>query len=69
MEAMTYLQEIGSALGVPAAVFVAWIWFKVKSNENDIKELKSESALLKQTLSDIRADVSYLRGKADGHDS
>lgn len=66
MDALTYLQNVGSVLGVPAAVFVAWIWFKVNSNEKDIKELKSESALLKQTLSDIKSDVSFLRGVFQG---
>lgn len=63
MDALQYIQQIGSVVGVPASVFLAWVWFKVNNNERDIKELKSESALLKQTLSDIKSDVSFIRGR------
>lgn len=63
MDVLQYIQQLGAAVGLPAALFVAWIWFKVNNNEKDIKDLKNESALLKQTLSDIKSDVSYIRGR------
>lgn len=65
MDAMQYIQEIGSVLGVPATIFLTMLWTKSKKNEDDIKEIKSEQSLLKDTLNGIRTDVSYLRGAFD----
>ena len=39
---------------------------RVISNSENILQFKTEQNALKQTLSDMRADVSFIRGKMEG---
>lgn len=39
---------------------------RVISNSESILQFKAEQNALKQTLSDMRADVSFIRGKMEG---
>lgn len=41
---------------------------RVISNSESILQFKAEQNALKQTLSDMRADVSFIRGKMEGTD-
>ena len=54
---------VGSVLGTPAAIALFWIFSKIKELTVKVKMLEDENAVFKQTLSDIRSDVSYIRGK------
>lgn len=41
---------------------------QVLNNSESILQFKAEQNALKQTLSDMRADVSFIRGKMEGFD-
>lgn len=56
---------IGSVLGTPAAVGCFWVFTKLKELSGKVLSLEKENYSLKQTLSDIRSDVSYIRGKLE----
>lgn len=57
--------SVGSAVGTPAAIALFWVIGKVRELGLKVKKLEDENALFKQTLSDIRSDVSYIRGKLE----
>lgn len=69
MEPSVNLSEVwttvGSVVGTPAAVFLFWMYNKVKELSTKVKILEKEGSLMKQTLSDIRSDVSFIRGKLE----
>jgi hypothetical protein len=69
MEPSVNLSEVwttvGSVVGTPAAIFLFWIYTKVKELSTKVKILEKENSLMKQTLSDIRSDVSFIRGKLE----
>lgn len=57
---------IGSKLGVPVALAFFWVVGKIKELSTKVKILEKENSVFKQTLSDIRADVSFIRGRMEG---
>ena len=59
--------ELGSTLGVPALLIVFWLYIQVKDLNGKVKSLERDNELLKDTLSDIRSDVSYIKGKLEGN--
>lgn len=59
------IEQIGNVVGIPAALVVGWCVFKIKDLVNRVDILSKENSELKQTLSDIRADVSFIRGKLE----
>lgn len=69
MEPSVNLSEVwttvGSVVGTPAAIFLFWMYTKVKELSTKVKVLEKENSLIKQTLSDIRSDVSFIRGKLE----
>lgn len=69
MEPSVNLSEVwttvGSVVGTPAAIFLFWMYTKVKELSTKVKILEKENSLMKQTLSDIRSDVSFIRGKLE----
>ncbi len=69
MEPSVNLSEVwttvGSVVGTPAAIFLFWMYSKVKELSTKVKILEKENSLMKQTLSDIRSDVSFIRGKLE----
>lgn len=69
MEPSVNLSEVwttvGNVVGTPAAIFLFWIYTKVKELSTKVKVLEKENSLIKQTLSDIRSDVSFIRGKLE----
>lgn len=56
---------VGSVLGTPVAIVLFWLVTKVKELATKVKILEKENSAAKQTLSDIRADVSFIRGKME----
>lgn len=56
---------VGSVLGTPVAIVLFWLVTKVKELATKVKILEKENSVAKQTLSDIRADVSFIRGKME----
>lgn len=56
---------VGSVLGTPVALAFFWVVNKVKELSIKVKMLEKENAVFKQTLSDIRSDVSFIRGKLE----
>lgn len=69
MEPSVNLSEVwttvGSVVGTPAAIFLFWMYSKVKELSTKVKILEKENSLMKQTLSDIRSDVSFIRRKLE----
>lgn len=57
--------SIGNTLGVPVALTFFWIVGKIKELSTKVKILEKENSVFKQTLSDIHADVSYIRGRLE----
>ena len=57
---------VGGVLGTPAAIFLFWLYSKMNELANKVKFLEQENRESKQTLSEIRADVSFIRGKMEG---
>ena len=57
---------VGGVLGTPAAIFLFWTYSKVNDLANKVKFLEQENRKSEQTLSDIRVDVSFIRGKMEG---
>lgn len=56
---------VGNVLGTPVALSFFWVINKVKELNVKVKMLEKENAVFKQTLSDIRSDVSFIRGKLE----
>ena len=56
---------MGNVLGTPVALAFFWVVNKVKELNMKVKILEKENAVFKQTLSDIRSDVSFIRGKLE----
>ena len=69
MNDINYLSDIyttvGNVLGTPVALAFFWVINKVKELNIKVKMLEKENAVFKQTLSDIRSDVSFIRGKLE----
>lgn len=57
---------VGGVLGTPASIFLFWTYSKVNDLANKVKFLEQENRKSEQTLSDIRVDVSFIRGKMEG---
>ena len=60
--------KVGGVLGTPAAIFLFWMYIRMNDIANKVKFLEQENRESKQTLSDIRADVSFIRGKMERED-
>lgn len=56
---------VGNVLGTPAALLCFWLVSKIKELSVKVKILEKENSVSKQTLSDIRSDVSFIRGKLE----
>ena len=56
---------VGNVLGTPVALAFFWVINKVKELNVKVQMLEKENAVFKQTLSDIRSDVSFIRGKLE----
>lgn len=56
---------VGNVLGTPVALAFFWVINKVKELNMKVEILEKENAVFKQTLSDIRSDVSFIRGRLE----
>lgn len=60
---------IGSILGTPAALLMFWVVSKLKELQGKVKMLERENASIKECLTKIRVDVSWMRGNMEGKES
>ncbi len=60
---------IGSILGTPVALVVFWVVSKIKELQTEVKLLKKENAAVKEDITDIRVNVSWMRGNMEGKES
>lgn len=60
---------IGSALGTPVALVVFWVVSKIKELQTEVKLLKKENAAVKEDITDIRVNVSWMRGNMEGKEA
>ena len=77
MEAViSALNDIGMAIGIPAALIIGWLFLNVKElkgriekleaeREADKKSLESELSKLYDKLNAVASDVSYIKGRMD----
>ena len=65
----TVFTTIGSVLGTPAALACFWIVSKIKELQTKVKILESENAAVKKDITDIRVNVSWMRGNMEGKES
>ena len=56
---------VGNVLGTPVALAFFWVINKVKELTMKVQMLEKENAVFKKTMSDIRSDVSFIRGKLE----
>lgn len=56
---------VGNVLGTPVALAFFWVINKVKELNVKVQMLEKENAVFKKTMSDIRSDVSFIRGKLE----
>ena len=65
--AMTALNSIGSALGIPAALLVGWLFLKTREHTAEIASLKKEVVDMKgknaEEIETIRQENSEAFGK------
>lgn len=60
---------IGSALGTPVALVVFWVVSQIRELKTKVKILEKENASFKECLTNIRVDVSWMRGNMEGKES
>lgn len=60
---------IGNVLGTPAALVVFWVVSQIKDLKTKVKILEKENASLKECLTNIRVDVSWMRGNMEGKET
>lgn len=56
-------------LGTPAALCLFWVISKIKELQTKVKILEKENASFKECLTNIRVDVSWMRGNMEGKES
>jgi hypothetical protein len=57
---------VGQVLGTPAALCLFWVISKIKELQTKVKILEEENASFKECLTNIRVDVSWMRGNMEG---
>lgn len=57
---------IGSVLGTPVALVVFWVVSQIKELKTKVKILEKENATVKEDITDIRVNVSWMRGNMEG---
>lgn len=69
MDIPSIFTTVGSTLGVPATLILYYLYQKFKDLDDRIKKVERDNEALKTTLGDMRADISFIRGKLEGeHD-
>lgn len=68
MEALNYIQSIGATCGLPAALFIAWLFWnqknlikKTEALEKKIAEAERKNNELSVVLARIETDVIWIR--------
>jgi hypothetical protein len=56
---------IGSVLGTPVALVVFWVVSQIKELKTKVKILEKENAAVKEDITDIRVNVSWMRGNME----
>lgn len=60
---------IGSVLGMPAALACFWVVSKIKELQTKVKILELENTAVKKDITDIRVNVSWMRGNMEGKEA
>ena len=70
------LNEIGMAVGIPAALLIGWLFLQVRTNTKKIDELEKaresdrkvyndEMSKIYEKLNTVAQDVAYIKGKLE----
>lgn len=65
MELIEMFTTLGSTLGITATLVLFYLFLKVKELSKRQDKLELDNNAREITLSDIRVDVAYIRGKID----
>lgn len=57
---------VGQVLGTPAVLLLFWVVTKIKELQTKVKILEKENAAIKEDVTDIRVNVSWMRGRMEG---
>lgn len=57
---------IGQVLGTPAVLLLFWVVTQIKELKTKVKILEKENAAIKEDITDIRVNVSWMRGRMEG---
>lgn len=60
---------VGSVLGTPCALACFWVVSKIKELQTKVKILESENTAVKKDITDIRVNVSWMRGNMEGKEA
>ena len=59
-------KAVGEVLGTPAVLLLFWVVTQIKELKTKVKILEKENAAIKEDITDIRVNVSWMRGKMEG---
>lgn len=73
MDVFSMLTQVGSVVGLPAALFLGWMYLSVKDLKKKVDELEAENkrkdgeldsklAALYDKINAISTDVAYIKG-------
>lgn len=73
MDVFSMLTQVGSVVGLPAALFLGWMYLSVKDLKKKVEELEAENkrkdgeldsklAALYDKINAISTDVAYIKG-------
>lgn len=64
-----FYTTVGSILGTPAALVCFWVVSQIKELKTKVKILEKENAAVKEDITDIRVNVSWMRGNMEGKEA
>ena len=60
---------VGQVLGTPAVLLLFWVVTQIKELKTKVKILEKENATIKEDITDIRVNVSWMRGNMEGKET
>lgn len=65
-EVLNTFTQIGGVLGTGASLVLFWMYNEIRTLRSEVKVLKKKNEETDKTLTEIRVDVSWMRGNMEG---
>lgn len=65
-EVFNTFTQIGGVLGTGASLVLFWMYNEIRTLHSEVKVLKKKNEETDKTLTEIRVDVSWMRGNMEG---